>query len=632
MLLVRVVGKSPTKQALRLSLRTSGTFSSASSSTAASAGPFKIGQLVTGKVVRRQKTGALLVRVKSLSGPTSSSLEATAILPVAHCSDHPDLAPALAKQYFSPGRAIHKAVVVKAEAEGMVTISVKPLLVAVSSRQDPSRLPLRVPKSLGDVHEDEMLSGVVSKVTSLGVFVEFLGGLTALAPRANVADVWVSDPSSFFSVGQTVLCRVVHLQQSQNKFIVSLKASVIAKADLTHLPRFFLRSLLEEKRLLRTWKRPAGDIEVGSKVSGEVVEMKEYGVAVNLKTAHGECLAFGMKENLGSNGPQLGDEVTCRVLDAESEVVDVSMRPSIVNTEMKRPPESKTEQSNSKRLDVTVELVKPEYSLVFVPTLGCLGLVPTKSYNGQLPGLDGLKVGIRCKASAVQSEEGSETRDLPVFQIHGDGGLRQKRSRSRSESITSPERKEITKGEVLRVQVRDISPVALSLTLLNVRRRKRNKGSIAQIHCCDATDSLEDGKPVFDGISVGAIFDAKVADIDRDGARMFVHMSTKESDLSTDGEPPAKTFEVSPGGIYTGIVSKVVKDGVVVALSRSKRGFIFCTRLSDDISYLERLFNQGDETCKEKLIGRAMKVRALAVDDESGHIDLAPLSKSDSLT
>ena len=596
------------------------------SSLTIGSGQFSVGDIVTGKVLRRQKDGSLLLRVKPLS---STGTETTAILPVLHCSDHIELAPQLAKHHFSPGRAIPKAVVLKGDSSGVLTVSIKPLLVT-AAMQPKGPLALRLPRELGEVHEDEILSGVVCKVSSLGVFVEFLGGLTALAPRANVADVWVSDPSSFFSVGQTVLCRVVHLNQSQRKFIVSLKSSVVAKAGLSPVSQLFLRSLIQDRRLLRSWKRTGpSDVDVGSKLVGKVVEVKEYGIAVKVESFEDEKLSFCMKDNLGKDTPQLGEEVNGRVLDAESVVLDISMRPSILAAEIKRQPvlDDGLTQADLKPMEASVELVKPEYAVIFVPKLGCLGLAPSKSYNGNVLGMDTLKVGIRCKATLVLPDDDEPSDQLPVFQIHAEGGLQHKRPRSRSDSISTPERKELKVGEVVRVQVRDISPSAMSLTLLNLRRRKRNKGSIAQIHCCDMSDTPEQSKAVFDGMSVGSIFDAKIVQIKRQGARLVVYMSTKKSDMDAafeDAPDDEKMLNFEAGKAYAGVVEKVVQDGVVVALSRAVKGFIFCTRLSNDLEYLDGLFNQKDEALKKNLVGTGINVRVLSVDENDGHIDLVP--------
>ena len=54
-----------------------------------------------------------------------------------------------------------------------------------------------------------------------------LGRLTALAPRAEVADEFVANPAEHFAPGQSVLARVKEVRHDTQRVVLSLKVSVL---------------------------------------------------------------------------------------------------------------------------------------------------------------------------------------------------------------------------------------------------------------------------------------------------------------------------------------------------------------------------------------------------------------------
>ena len=61
------------------------------------------------------------------------------------------------------------------------------------------------PTSMDSVTPGQLLFGYCASITRIGVFVRYGGTLTALAPRANLSDKFVADPSEFFTKGTSTV-------------------------------------------------------------------------------------------------------------------------------------------------------------------------------------------------------------------------------------------------------------------------------------------------------------------------------------------------------------------------------------------------------------------------------------------
>jgi len=502
------------------------------------------------------------------------------------------------------------------------------------------------------VHEEKVLSGFVSKIGPLGVFVKFLNGLTALAPRANISDEWVSDPNKHFNVGQTVQAKVVHVNEKLRKFIVTLKASALCaqpQADQLYIQSFFseeqqiAEAKTKKKKKNSPSKRPSESCRViGEVCSATVFQLKEYGLI--LKFEDGESLGFCMNENAPTEIPKLGTKVECRVLDVEPSkgIIDVSLRKSIVDGGHLAPKKVLEEFPAKKECKIVVELLKPSHAVVSLTEFSnALALVPLRDYNGKMPGLEGLTVGLKCRAVPTFRNESDTSlletyKEMPILKVLSDASLGQKKIRQRAESYSS-ERVEIGVGSIVRVQVRDIHKTIMNVTLLNVKKRKRFRGCIATIHSTNVIDPMPDSESnaesVFSPYSVGSIFQAKIieikqADKENKKGRIEVCLSARQSELKvSDGSvvnTPEMTWdtlqECGPSNAIVGYVNKVKDDGILVDLSRYVKGFLFCTSISENVDLLDKLFNQKNS--EHFHAGMPIKVKVVSVDAQARRADL----------
>ena len=74
-----------------------------------------------------------------------------------------------------------------------------------------------LPKAISDVKEAMLVPGYITNITNDACYVRFLGQLTGRAGLAQLADLFVSDPSRHFHVGQSVRAQVVQVRERNRK-------------------------------------------------------------------------------------------------------------------------------------------------------------------------------------------------------------------------------------------------------------------------------------------------------------------------------------------------------------------------------------------------------------------------------
>ena len=159
---------------------------------------YRPGQHVSGKVIEIDSSDGIM-RIKL--GDTGSTDDAIGIIEAAHTTDHAAHAEDMFKT-FRVGDRVQNALVIVAKlrrdndtaaAVWHVHLTLKPLLLKTPP-----------PAKLSTLQPGQIISGYVVRIESFGVFVRALGRLTFLAPKANLADKFVTDPEEIFVIGQTV--------------------------------------------------------------------------------------------------------------------------------------------------------------------------------------------------------------------------------------------------------------------------------------------------------------------------------------------------------------------------------------------------------------------------------------------
>ena len=205
-----------------------------------------------------------------------------------------------------------EAVVLQHEAsKGRYAMSAKRSLVEAA-------LAGKLPRVASEVRPQQFLQGFVRGVEDYGVFVSFLGGFSALAPKGNLSQKPIESVAEMgFFVGQSVRCCVVSVDADKSRVSITLKPNLCMCPDAA-----FLSSLLADQALLalaKTYPEPSTlpTPPFGAVVSAVVKAFKPDGCAFTLE---GRARGFCPKASLDAAGikPNPGKSIKCVVLDVDA--------------------------------------------------------------------------------------------------------------------------------------------------------------------------------------------------------------------------------------------------------------------------------------------------------------------------
>jgi len=586
---VKVVSVNHQRGNLQLSLRTSDSSKNAENTFPAE------GSLVEGKVIGRD---AGRITVKLDGGQVAS-------LPVLHLADHIELAKEIGESSkFKRGSKV-KGALVLSKMDGI--ISLKPSLLSAAKAGT-------LPSNFEDLVTGVTLSGYVSNVNAMGVFVKFLGEFSALCPRSNIADTFVTDPKKFFTVGQSVSAYVAEVKPDTQRAIVALKASSIDLTKQNHID--YLSPLVSNV---------VGDsIAIGDRVKGKVTEVTKIGIKVDLgEGVTGFCIKDHLRQGEEYN---VGDEVKVRVLDTKisgAGMIDVSLRATLVKHIASGDAIAKTKKkaASSTRVKAVVELVKEDYAILSLPDHGSLLLfAPLKCVNGSLSGLDSLSIESVVKVTVISSK-GPEAHERVLFGTIIPSASDQARSRARSRGtsvdMSNANSKDlplatIEVGAKVVGRVFNINGGWLNVNVNGIRPEGDKSEKILKYQLFVSDISEKEGvttESVIDNFQIGDTVEATVAELeektDKKGQEIVNVYLTKLASLSVLEED-----DIEIGRSYLAYVENVSEDGVHVAVSRKVRGMVYCTQVSTDLELLNNVFNKGD--CSAFSAGSIVKVRAIS--------------------
>lgn len=152
----------------------------------------------------------------------------------------------------------------------------------------------------------QRINGVVKNITAFGAFVD-LGGVDGLLHKTDMAWKRINNPSEIVSIGDEIEVQVIAIGQDNEKISLGLKQ----KTD-------------------DPWENVEENYPVGSKVSGEVVNIVNYGVFVQLEEAvegliHVSEMAWTRRNVAPSRIVTKGDEIEAIVLEISREDKRISL-------------------------------------------------------------------------------------------------------------------------------------------------------------------------------------------------------------------------------------------------------------------------------------------------------------------
>jgi small subunit ribosomal protein S1 len=160
--------------------------------------------------------------------------------------------------------------------------------------------------TLSSIHEGKVLPGIVKNITEYGVFVD-LGGVDGLLHITDISWGRVKHPSDLFKIGDQINVKVLNLDLEKER--VSLGMKQLA-AD--------------------PWTVAAQRYPVGTRVTGRVVSLTDYGAFVELEEGiegliHVSEMSWTRKVRHPSKVVSVGEEVNAVVLDIKPEARRISL-------------------------------------------------------------------------------------------------------------------------------------------------------------------------------------------------------------------------------------------------------------------------------------------------------------------
>jgi ribosomal protein S1 len=378
------------------------------------------------------------------------------------------------------------------ESAPRALLSLKPLLQ--------SSVPSK-PETLSDLVVGRELVGYVKNITSFGVFVGFLPGLTAFASKSALSDSFVADPSKLFSIDQTVVARVDSVDLEQSRISVSLKLSALGDQHL------FLSHVFSERALL--YGTESVVTRAGTKVDAEVVACTSSGAVVDLGNLGDGYLDASQ---WGVIAPASGSKVGCVVVDFSEakECLEVSARKELVSPKMSERSIAsaiKKSVSNNSAFDVTVEISRKEYAIVRAPALlDALCVLTNAHFNHQTCQF---AVGQTVKSVTVIKNSDSECGHIFLQQSSGLVSLPKE---NRPSSVKDTQKVEV--GDVVSGHVTSVDSMQL-----NIRVSAGQKG---RVHISEVQDpsshDVTSGNPFrLSLFSIGQVVRVRVLQMRDDG-------------------------------------------------------------------------------------------------------------------
>jgi small subunit ribosomal protein S1 len=168
--------------------------------------------------------------------------------------------------------------------------------------------------TLASIHEGKVVDGVVKNITEYGVFVD-LGGVDGLLHITDISWGRVKHPSELFTISDEITVKILNLDLEKERVSLGMK-------QLTADP----------------WTTAAERYPVGSRVTGRVVSLTDYGAFVELEEGiegliHVSEMSWTRKIRHPSKVVSVNDEIDAVVLDIkpDSRRISLGMKQAVPN-------------------------------------------------------------------------------------------------------------------------------------------------------------------------------------------------------------------------------------------------------------------------------------------------------------
>lgn len=156
-----------------------------------------------------------------------------AVLPLGHLTDGSESKNTSAWKKLRVGQSLKNLAILEKHEQGhLIILTNKPSLVKAAENRT-------LPQDFDDLRVGRLICGFVKNITLTGVFVQFGGSLTGLLPKSKLPDEALHLQDFGFKRSQSLTVRVHSLDQSQRRFLLSIKdlesTTAVGKVELDSL-------------------------------------------------------------------------------------------------------------------------------------------------------------------------------------------------------------------------------------------------------------------------------------------------------------------------------------------------------------------------------------------------------------
>ncbi|CAN6171331.1 unnamed protein product [Urochloa humidicola] len=554
----------------------------------------KLGSIVSG-VVERLTPAAVVVSVNGFSKGTILN---------EHLADHHGQAAQL-KNLLKPGHEFNQLLVLDIEGQNLV-LSAKHSLI--NSASD-------IPSEILQLHPGAVVHGYICNIIDAGCFVRFLGHLTGFSPKDKAVDRPVEKLSDAFYVGQSVRSHILSVNAETARVKLSLQQSMCSSTDSSFIQGYFLmdQKIAALKYSSHDW---AHAFAIGSLVEGEVGAIEEYGIILNFND-HPDVVGLIEHHQLCGSTVEVGSSVKGLVLDLSDGVVNLSLKPDLINSvrtvakKKKRQRAAVVDLELHEEVNAVVEIVKESYVVLSIPEYNhAIGFAPLMDYNSQLLAAHRYDNGQRITVvvgSIPSSDPSGRLILLPKASAQDSGLSGSKRAKKKSDYKV---------GSLVEAEIIDIKPLELIL--------KFGANLHGRIHITEVLEEESADHP-FSELRIGQKLTARiVAEAEpsgKNGKNFKWELSIRPSMLKGDfEESTARKEELNhtTNTVVRAYVVKVDKEWVWLTVSRNVMAHLFILDSSSEPGELKQ-FQQRFS------VGQAVKGRVISVNREKRLLRLKAL-------
>uniref|UniRef100_A0A8C5X3A6 Protein RRP5 homolog n=1 Tax=Malurus cyaneus samueli TaxID=2593467 RepID=A0A8C5X3A6_9PASS len=327
---------------------------------------YQIGEVVDVKILKKKDNG---LEVSILEDEDN----VVAWIPTLHLSDFVATSKLL-WHCLREGDVLPRVLYLSDKGEHIILSRKSAVISAVHEEQ--------VVRSFSEIQPGMLLTGYVRNVMPFGVFVEFPFGVTGLAPKVSMSDKFVTDTKDHFVVGQTVIAKVMSIDEEKQRVLLNLKVSECSSGDsaaesFAVLNQYF-KELKEIRNLLRRVLLSNSDfpniceLVPGKRLHLIVQDVREDGSALFSGNSVTGLTVTATRYHLGDKNIAPGVKRKAVVLhvDALTSEVHVSLREELFKQRPKRRLRENSQHS------AMVQHITEHFAIVALPETGQLAAVP----------------------------------------------------------------------------------------------------------------------------------------------------------------------------------------------------------------------------------------------------------------